>query len=189
MKNENKNCPLCRNGKWKEFTDGEFNFRHGRKTYTVPGLHHAVCEECGTRGYLPGQRAHNKYIVEQYQSGMEGYISPSDVLSVREKYCLSQVDAVKIFGGGTQAFSKWERGTASPAGPTARLLKLALEVPAAMRYLAERAGVELVHEREDEISISGPVLAMYTLKTKDSPNTPDANDTLSIEDEKQYEYN
>jgi len=136
-------CPICGEGTWQPHSDGTYVFRHGRKEHKVPGQHYALCDKCGLRGYLPGQREENSRLVKAYQDSQVGYISPSDVLAVREKYQLTQTQANLIFGGGTQGFSKWERGVTSPAGPTARLIKLALRYPEVMRELGKEAGIEL----------------------------------------------
>lgn len=140
---ESVKCPACESGEWQPKSDGVHSFRHSRKEYQVGGLHYAVCNNCGLRGFLPGQRKANRELIQKYQNTLVGYISPSDVLLVREKYLLTQKQANKIFGGGSQGFSKWERGIASPAGPTARLIKLALKHPDVMRALAEDSGVKL----------------------------------------------
>lgn len=136
-------CPVCGEGTWQKKSDGVYIFRHGRKEHRVSGQHYAHCEHCGTQGYLPGQREKNRLLIQAYQKTLPGYVSPSDVLAVREKYLLTQAEAARIFGGGVQGFSKWERGVASPAGPTARIIRLALKFPEVMRDLANDAGVKL----------------------------------------------
>lgn len=102
-----------------------------------------MCDKCGTRGYLPGQRDANQQSIREYQKALLGYISPSDVLALREKYLLTQEQAGVIFGGGKQGFSKWECGKSAPAGPTARLIKLALKFPSVMLSLTADAGIKL----------------------------------------------
>lgn len=136
-------CPLCEGGLWKPYSDGTYQFRHGRISHSVVGQHYAVCDKCGTRGYLPEQRSANQQLIREYQNRLLGYISSSDVLALREKYLLTQEQAGVIFGGGKQGFSKWECGKATPAGPTARLIKLALKFPAVMHELAKEADIEL----------------------------------------------
>lgn len=145
-----ENCPVCEIGRWEPKSDEVYAFRYGRKEHRLTGLHYALCNKCGTRGYLPGQRQENQKLVHQYQAKLVGYISPSDVLALREKYLLTQKQAQKIFGGGSQSFSKWERGITSPAGPTARLIKLALRYPEVMRDLARDAGVRIAESIASE---------------------------------------
>ncbi|MDP1689324.1 MAG: type II toxin-antitoxin system MqsA family antitoxin [bacterium] len=143
MKFISEHCPICESGRWEPKSDDVCIFRHGRKTHKVIGLHYAICNICGTRGYLHGQRKENQHLIQNYQSSLLGYISPSDVLAIREKYELTQKEANKIFGGGSQGFSKWERGVTSPAGTTARLIKLALKYPEVMRALAKESDINL----------------------------------------------
>ena len=144
-------CPVCGKGTWNPQADGSYKFRHGRRSHIVSGQHYAVCDQCGTRGYLPKQRDANQKLVLEYKKSLPGYISPSDVLALREKYILTQEQAALIFGGGKQGFSKWECGKAAPAGPTARLIKLALNSADVMATLAVEAGVKLpepvLHDR------------------------------------------
>lgn len=143
---KSENCPICELGKWEPKADEVHLIRHGRKTFEVDGLHYAICNKCGTRGYLPGQRKANQLLVQKFQETLPWYVSPSDVLAVREKYQLTQKQANEIFGGGSQGFSKWERGLTCPAGPTARLIKTALKYPEVMVALAKESGVNIARE-------------------------------------------
>jgi HTH-type transcriptional regulator / antitoxin MqsA len=147
-------CPVCGDGTWKPYCDGTHEFRHGRRSHFVGGQHYALCDKCGTMGYLPGQRDANRLLMREYQNALPGYISPSDVLALREKYLLTQEQAGLIFGGGKQGFSKWECGKASPAGPTARLIRLALKLPDAMSALAAEAGIQLREKQSHDRRIT-----------------------------------
>lgn len=159
-------CPVCGEGTWHPHADGTYTFRHGRKEHKVIGQHYARCDRCDSRGYLPGQREENRRLIRAYQANLPGYISPSDVLAVREKYLLTQADAARIFGGGLQGFSKWERGKASPAGPTARLIKLALKHPEVMCDLAKEVGINLASvAQKDEVVVK--VVHVFVESAKD----------------------
>jgi HTH-type transcriptional regulator/antitoxin MqsA len=144
--NNFETCPICDSGEFRPHSDGVFNFRHGRKTYSVENQKYAVCTECGTSGYLPGQRRENTNSIKKFQASLTDYISPSDVLSVREKYNLTQKQASQLFKGGVNGFSKWERGIAFPSAGTAMLLKVALESSDAIRTLAKVANVDFAIE-------------------------------------------
>lgn len=167
MKNKDEivMCPLCESGEFTPFSDGVHSFRHGKKKHEVKGLQYARCSNCETTGYLPGQRKFNAELISKYQAKIPEYISPSDVLAVRERYSLTQKEASKIFKGGPNGFSKWERGIAFPSGPTAMLIKVALSSIEAMRELAKIADVdipivdskfaakEVVHQPVDQPSV------------------------------------
>jgi HTH-type transcriptional regulator/antitoxin MqsA len=135
-------CPICDSGEFQPHHDGTYSFRHGRKTYVVTGQQYAVCSECGTSGYLPGQRKENARLIKEFQASLVDYISPSDILSVREKYNLTQKQASQLFKGGVNGFSKWERGVAFPSAATAMLLKIALASSEAVQILAHAAKVD-----------------------------------------------
>jgi len=145
MSGENKivnACPICDSNEFRPYNDGEFTFRHVKKSYVVPNQEYACCANCGTRGFLPGQRAKNLQTIKNFQASIPEYISPSDVLSVRERYNLTQKQASQLFKGGVNGFSKWERGAAFPTASTAMLLKVALASPEAMQKLVEVARVD-----------------------------------------------
>lgn len=144
--NSVETCPICDCGEFRPHGDGVFNFRHGRKTYTVENQQYALCTECGTSGYLPGQRRTNANSIKKFQAALTDYISPSDVLSVREKYNLTQKQASQLFKGGVNGFSRWERGIAFPSAGTAMLLKVALASTDAMKTLARVANVDFLIE-------------------------------------------
>jgi len=139
-------CPICDYGEFRPHNDGVFNFRHGRKTYSVQNQQYALCTECETSGYLPGQRRENSNSIKKFQASLVDYISPSDVLSVREKYNLTQKQASQLLKGGVNGFSKWERGVSFPNAGIVMLLKVALESSDAMQTLARVANVDFAVE-------------------------------------------
>lgn len=82
--------------------------------------------------------ARNKAKIDAYQRSIVG-LMPQDILALREKYMISQQQAAAIFQCGKTQFSKWERGEHAPTGPTAILLRKALENQELMRELAADA--------------------------------------------------
>lgn len=143
IKFQSEPCPICREGTWTPHADGVHTFSHKRKTHKVTGMHYVCCSACGTRGYLPGQKAENKRLIKAYEDTLPDYISPSKILSLREMYMISQTQAARIFKCGPTAFSKWERGVGAPTGPTALLLNMALEHPEFMQALATKTGEKI----------------------------------------------
>ncbi|MDQ2822647.1 MAG: type II toxin-antitoxin system MqsA family antitoxin [Pseudomonadota bacterium] len=140
-KNNSVICPLCNEGEFREYRDGRFTFFHGKKKYVVEDQSYAKCNLCGAKGFIPGQQAENHQVVSDFQKSIPDYVSPSDVLAVRERYSLTQRQASQIFKGGVNGFSKWERGVTFPSGATAMLIKAALVSAEAMRTFADIAHV------------------------------------------------
>ena len=56
-------------------------------------------------------------------------VDPSYIMSVRKKLQLDQRQAGEIFGGGVNAFSRYETGKARPSISTIKLLKLLDKYP------------------------------------------------------------
>lgn len=138
--------------------DLRHKFRYGPNEHLVEGLSHATCDRCGTSAYLQGQLAKNIERIEAVQKRLVKIIGPSEILALRAKYSLSQAQAAKIFGGGANAFSKWERGEVIPTESTANLLRLAFESEDAMIRLAKHAGVKLNQDSGSERLLAGSAL-------------------------------
>ena len=52
------------------------------------------------------------------------FVDPSFITSVRKKLALDQGEAAEIFGGGVNAFSRYENGKTKPSLALVKLLKL-----------------------------------------------------------------
>ena len=52
------------------------------------------------------------------------FVDPSFITSVRKKLALDQGEAAEIFGGGVNAFSRYETGKTKPSLALVKLLKL-----------------------------------------------------------------
>ncbi len=52
------------------------------------------------------------------------FVDPSFIASVRKKLALDQGEAAEIFGGGVNAFSRYETGKTKPSLALVKLLKL-----------------------------------------------------------------
>ena len=66
-----------------------------------------------------------------------------EILALRRRYGVTQQAAAKIFGKGKIAFSRYENETSYPDDSTTRLLQLAIEKMDVIRWLADKADVEL----------------------------------------------
>lgn len=149
-----------------------YKFRYGPHEYTVEGLSQAICDHCDTSGYLEGQLAENKKLISDFQKSLVKIMGPSDILELRVKYSLSQAQAAQIFGGGANAFSKWERGEVIPAESTANLLRLAFESEDAMMRLAKHAGVQLNPKEGSELLFNGSALRGWLWNVTEHINSP-----------------
>jgi len=150
MNTKTEHCPVCGTGTLNEIADQSYEFKHGRKTHIVGGLLHSVCGECGTSMFLPEQMRANNLRVREFQNHLEDYISPAQVLELRERYELTQTQANQIFGGGPTAFSKYERGISNPSAGAARQMLAALRDPSYMSALLLSRGLTINQSNDSE---------------------------------------
>lgn len=62
--------------------------------------------------------------------------NPPEVRVIREKLGLTQAEAGKVFGGGVNAFSRYERGAAKPSATMRKLLKVVEHHPDLIKEIA-----------------------------------------------------
>lgn len=121
----------------------------------------SLCDACGAVAIRPDQHREN---LERLRARKEHYgnlLMGEEILALRKRYSLSQQQAAKIFGKSKVAFSRYESETAYPDESTTLLLKLATERPDSLKWLADKAGVDvpLWKERcedDERLSSCGP---------------------------------
>lgn len=139
-------CPLCGVGKLVEHHHERQSELDGHK-FVISGLLHSVCDGCGERVTTPDESRHNKRVISdaRVQAVAERdrlqRLTPADILRIRKKLGLTQAQAARVFGGGTNAFSKYENSEVVPSDGMERLLRLADSVPVAGKWLLQRAGL------------------------------------------------
>lgn len=126
-------CPFC----------GEVAYHHQVKSLTLryksrsitvkqPGL---WCDKCG-EGVIGGKdrRATQKEL-QAFRSQVDGLLTPDEIKIIREKLHIRQKDACELFGGGVNAFSRYERGETPIPRPLSQLLILLDKHPALLHEL------------------------------------------------------
>lgn len=116
-------CGECGSRDLHHFINENFRIEHGGRAENVPGLNGWRCRLCGEVEFEP--------------ESMDRYAQVSDtlVLEARERQCheirrirkklgLSQKTASSLTGGGHNAFSRYERGEATPLPAVVNLFKL-----------------------------------------------------------------
>ncbi|EMK6695522.1 type II toxin-antitoxin system MqsA family antitoxin, partial [Vibrio cholerae] len=71
----------------------------------------------------------------------DGLFSSKEIADARIKLGLTQEQASIVFGGGRNAFSKYERGEVSQSAAMDKLIKQALKHPIVYRDLLESSGI------------------------------------------------
>jgi len=135
-------CPFCESNQLKmvERTQ-EISDRSGN-TIVVPGYESTSCVECGNEFVTAVQaKANDRHVVDGRRVSQK--LLPTDeIRRIRRRLGLTQDMASQIFGGGRNAFSKYERGDVSQSVAMDRLIRAVDYSPKLLPFLYELAGVE-----------------------------------------------
>lgn len=115
------NCPIC-NGKLNKETHKK-NMSYKNKTLTIE-MTGDYCEECEEGFFNDEEQAlvTNRILLAKRKA--DNLLTPENVKRIRIKAKLTQKQAQEIFGGGVNAFSKYERAEITQPRSTDTLLRL-----------------------------------------------------------------
>ena len=115
-------CPICEEGLLKvqnETSSVEYKGESGEVPFTF-----CVCESCGIETVRPQDAKSNKRAFLEYKKSVDGLLSYSEVKRIRNKYGVKQADACRLFGGGPNAFTKYEHSDVAQSEAMDSLLRL-----------------------------------------------------------------
>lgn len=140
MSNQPILCPVCEEGHLHE-AHFAGDFKHGDRTIHVEGLECYRCDACGADPVFEEQIRRNHLKVADAKRKADGLLTGEEVRAIREKLGLSQSEAAELFGGGANAFSKYERGDVLQSKAMDRLLRLTSRYRFMLDDLRSMAGV------------------------------------------------
>ncbi len=117
-------CPSCGAARMMRDTRDVPYVYKGEST-RIPAVTGDFCSACGE--ILLDQEQGDRYSewIGQFQRQVNAaYIDPSYITKVRRKLELDQREAAELFGGGVNAFSRYENGKTKPPLALVKLLKL-----------------------------------------------------------------
>jgi HTH-type transcriptional regulator / antitoxin MqsA len=126
-KSKLEHCPFC----------GNETYQHQIKPMTLQYKSHPItvnqpgywCNEC-MEGVIGGDdRKSTQKELQAFRARIDGLLTPDEVRTIREKLNLTQQKASEIFGGGINAFSRYERGETPIPKPLSQLLQLLYKNP------------------------------------------------------------
>jgi HTH-type transcriptional regulator / antitoxin MqsA len=113
--------------------------RHNSKMLHVEGLERYRCDQCGADPVLTDQIKRNQLRVCDARRRADGYFTGAEIKALRERFGLSQSQAADLFGGGANAFSKYERGEVVQSLPMDRLMRCVSAFPLLIDVLRQIA--------------------------------------------------
>ncbi|WP_367300138.1 type II TA system antitoxin MqsA family protein [Hafnia alvei] len=122
-------CPECGSKNTiKDYRDIPFTYK-GQST-VVKAVGADWCLDCGEGVIFKEESLRIDSILTEFNKQVNAsIIDPEYVVAMRKKLNLSQSEAGEIFGGGVNAFSRYETGKALPHVSTIKLLKLLDKYP------------------------------------------------------------
>jgi HTH-type transcriptional regulator/antitoxin MqsA len=135
-------CPFCNQVELVEKNrDREIEFEGS--IAVVKGLLYSVCGSCAMEMVTPSQTRLNKRTIIDAQKSTQGLLNGHEILSLRKQLGITQLEAAKLFGGGVNAFSKYETNAITQTKAMDNILRLVRDVPSAAEYLAKREHIQL----------------------------------------------
>lgn len=142
-------CPVCRKGQLLPSTTTR-EFKPRGQTVRVELLA-SVCNHCGKETIRAKEHDENlkRLADRKHRDEYKGLLLGEEILALRHRYGLTQQAAAKIFGKTNITFSRYEHEVTYPDESTTTLLRMAIEKPDALKWLADQAGepVPLWQER------------------------------------------
>ena len=140
----NDECANCRSHSTKVVTYSDTVDFRGLQL-DVENLQTTKCGECGRSWNTDQQRVHNDSIIREAYGverdrlrAIQGLLSGDEIAGIRTRFGLNQREAARLFGGGYNAFNKYESGEVLQSAAMDRLLRLAGAVgPEAINFLRD----------------------------------------------------
>ena len=117
-------CPVC-GGAHLVSDTRDVPYTYKGQTTTIPSVTAEFCPACDEAVMDKENTDLFMAAVGAFQREVNAsFVDPTYILHVRRKLGLDQRDAAEIFGGGVNAFSRYETGKARPPVALVKLLKM-----------------------------------------------------------------
>jgi len=117
-------CPVCAAAKLVHDTRDMPYIYKGEST-VIPTVTGDFCPACGEVVLDMGESTRTSAAMLAFNKQVNASIvDPGFIASVRKKLALDQREAAEIFGGGVNAFSRYENGKTKPPLALVKLLKV-----------------------------------------------------------------
>lgn len=117
-------CPACGAAKLVHDTR-ELPYTYKAETTTIPAVVGDYCPACGESVLDAAESVRVSAAMLAFNRQVNASIvDPDFIASVRKKLALDQREAAEIFGGGINAFSRYENGKTKPPLALVKLLKV-----------------------------------------------------------------
>lgn len=118
------NCPSCGEATLVHDTR-DLPYTYKGESTTIPAVTGDYCSACGESVLDATESARVSAAMLEFNKQVNASIvDPAFIATVRKKLALDQREAAEIFGGGVNAFSRYENGKTKPPLALVKLLKM-----------------------------------------------------------------
>lgn len=142
---KNSNCPVCATGNLVAHNELDaINYKNQSLSVQIE---YSVCTECGEEMIVPDQIKRNDCRIRDAWRKADGMLTGIEIQALRKQLNLTQKEAANLFGGGTNAFSKYERGEVIQSESMDKLMRLALvkQPIVVLDWLSTHDGIQTGH--------------------------------------------
>jgi HTH-type transcriptional regulator/antitoxin MqsA len=120
----NMKCPTCGAAELVHDTR-PIPYIYKGESITIPAVSGDYCPACGEAILDVVESRRTMTLMNEFNKQVNASIvDPAFIASVRKKLALDQREAAEIFGGGVNAFSRYENGKSKPSVALVKLLQL-----------------------------------------------------------------
>jgi HTH-type transcriptional regulator / antitoxin MqsA len=120
----NMKCPACGAAELVHDTR-DMPYSYKGETTLIPSVAGDFCPACGEVILDAAESARSSALMLDFNKQVNAAIvDPAFIANVRKKLALDQREAAEIFGGGVNAFSRYENGKTKPPLALVKLLKV-----------------------------------------------------------------
>ncbi len=119
-----KNCKLCHSENISDFVEVEGIAYKGSELQV--SMAYSVCNDCKREFISKPQILQNEAALRIAKKEFDGLLSAEEIVRARQALELTQEQASRVFGGGRNAFSKYERGEVSQSVAMDKLIRVCL---------------------------------------------------------------
>lgn len=127
-------CLQCDDGTALVHGRRDLTYSYRNRTTTVPAVAGWHCPVCGECEFDQGEGKRYSAAVDAFSAEADHELAAS-LRAIRKKLGLKQAEAGRLFGGGVNAFSEYERGKTQPHKSTVLLLNLLDKHPELLQEL------------------------------------------------------
>lgn len=121
-------CPSCGGAELVHDTR-EVSYTYKGESTILPKMKGDFCLACGDALFAPNEAKRVSALMIDFNTQVNAtIIDPGYIVKVRKKLHLRQKEAGVIFGGGANAFSRYEKGRAKPPLALVKLLRGCLTI-------------------------------------------------------------